>query len=54
MIDELLKTARRSHSGRRILTSDQKRLIVDSWENSGLSAPEFCRRHELIVALLYK
>jgi transposase-like protein len=54
MIEELLKSARMSAGGRRILTSKQKALIVEEWIRSGLSCPEFCRRYSLIASQLYK
>ena len=54
MITELLKNARRSKSGRRLLTSKQKALIVSDWEQSGLSCPEYCRRYNLFTTQLYK
>ncbi len=54
MVEELLKNARTTASGRRILTSTQKASIVEDWESSGLSCPEYCRRHGLIASQLYK
>lgn len=36
------------------MTSIQKASIVEDWETSGLSCPEFCRRHGLITSQLYK
>ncbi len=54
MVEELLKNARVTSGGRRILTSIQKASIVEDWESSGLTCPEFCRRHGLISSQLYK
>lgn len=54
MTEDLLKNARVTSGGRRILTSVQKASIVEDWESSGLSCPEFCRRHGLIASQLYK
>lgn len=54
MVEEIIKNARLSASGRKLLTSEQKACIVEGWENSGLSCPEFCRRHGLISSQLYK
>ena len=54
MTEDLIKNARVTSGGRRILTSVQKASIVDDWESSGLSCPEFCRRHGLIASQLYK
>jgi transposase-like protein len=54
MTEELMKNARVTAGGRRVLTSLQKASIVEDWESSGLSCPEFCRRHGLITSQLYK
>jgi len=54
MTEDLIKNARVTSGGRRILTSVQKASIVEDWESSGLSCPEFCRRHGLIASQLYK
>jgi len=54
MIEEIFKTARQTSNGRRVFTSEQKVYIVDSWESSGLGAPEFCRRYGLFATQLYK
>lgn len=53
MIEELIKNARLSPSGRKLLTSQQKAFIVEDWESSGLSCPEYCRRHGLITSQVY-
>lgn len=53
MVEEVIKNARLSANGRRLFTSDQKVYIVEAWEASGLSAPEFCRRYGLITTILY-
>ena len=53
MIEDLLKNARLSSGGRKLLTSQQKAFIVEDWESSGLSCPEYCRRHGLITSLVY-
>lgn len=53
MIEELIKNARLSRSGRKLLTSQQKAFIVEDWESSGLSCPEYCRRHGLITSQVY-
>jgi len=44
---------RLSSSGRKLLTSQQKAFIVEDWESSGLSCPEYCRRHGLITSQVY-
>ena len=54
MTEDLMKNARVTSGGRRVLTSIQKASIVEDWESSGLSCPEFCRRHGLIASQLYK
>ena len=54
MTEDLMKNARVTAGGRRVLTSPQKASIVEDWESSGLSCPEFCRRHGLITSQLYK
>lgn len=54
MIEEILKSARKGGTGRRWLTSEQKSLIVNEWEKSGDSGPEFSRRYGIITAMLYK
>lgn len=54
MTEDLMKNARITSGGRRILSSVQKASIVEDWESSGLSCPEFCRRHGLIASQLYK
>jgi transposase-like protein len=54
MTEDLMRNARVSAGGRRVLTSVQKASIVEDWESSGLSCPEFCRRHGLIASQLYK
>lgn len=53
MVEEVIKNAKLSPSGRKLFTSDQKVYIVNSWESSGLSAPEFCRKHGLTTPALY-
>lgn len=53
MIEELIKNARLSSSGRKLLTSQQKAFIVEDWESSGLSCLEYCRRHGLITSQVY-
>ncbi|MHA7131127.1 IS66 family insertion sequence element accessory protein TnpA [Algoriphagus namhaensis] len=53
MIEELIQNARLSSSGRKLLTSEQKAFIVEDWESSGLSCPEYCRRHGLITSQVY-
>jgi transposase-like protein len=54
MTEDLMKNARVTAGGRKVLTSVQKASIVEDWETSGLSCPEFCRRHGLIASQLYK
>ncbi|MGL1889449.1 MAG: transposase [Reichenbachiella sp.] len=54
MVEEIMKNARVTSAGRRILSSIQKASIVEDWESTGLSCPEFCRRHGLIASQLYK
>jgi len=54
MVEEIIKNARVTPSGRKILSSVEKASIVEGWESSGLSCPEFCRRHGLISSQLYK
>ncbi len=54
MVEELIKNARLSRRGRLQLSSVQKASIVEEWESSGLTCPEFCRRHGLIASQLYK
>ena len=53
MIEDLLKNARLSSGGRKLLTSQQKAFIVEDWESSGLSCPEYCRRYGLITSQVY-
>jgi transposase-like protein len=54
MIDNLIKNARVTSSGRKLLTSQEKVYLVEEWQSSGLSCPDFCRRHGLIASQLYK
>ncbi|KAA6441855.1 transposase [Dyadobacter flavalbus] len=54
MIDNLIKNARLTSSGRKLLTSQEKAYLVEEWQSSSLSCPEFCRRHGLIASQLYK
>ena len=54
MVTEMIKNARLSSSGRKLLTSQQKTYLVEEWESSGLSCPEFCRQYGLISSQLYK
>ena len=54
MVEEIIKNARVTAGCRRILSSIQKATIVEDWESSGLSCPEFCRRYGLIASQLYK
>ena len=53
MVEEVIKNARISANGRRLFTSDQKVYLVDAWESSGMSAPDFCRKYGLITTILY-
>ena len=54
MVSEMLKNLRLSSSGRKLLTSQQKAYLVEEWESSGFSCPEFCRQYGLIASQLYK
>lgn len=54
MIDNLIKNARVTSSGRKLLTSQEKVYLLEEWQSSGLSCPDFCRRHGLIASQLYK
>jgi transposase-like protein len=54
MVEKLMKNARITSSGRRVLSSIEKASVVEYWESSGLSCPEFCRRHGLLASQLYK
>ncbi len=54
MIAEVIQSARVSSNGRKLFSSDQKVYIVNAWETSGLTAPEFCRRYGLFATQLYK
>ena len=53
MIEKILNNARLTSSGRKLLTSEQKVYIVQTWESSSMSCPEFCRRYGLISGQLY-
>ena len=53
MVEKIIKNARTSANGRRLFTTDQKVYIVEAWESSGMSAPEFCRKYGLITTILY-
>lgn len=53
MVEEVINSARLSLNGRKLFTSDQKVYIVNAWEASDLSAPEFCRRYGLTTPQLY-
>ncbi len=53
MVEEVIKSARLSSNGRRLFSSEQKVYIVEAWESSGMSAPEFCRRYDLVTPALY-
>ena len=54
MLEEMLANAPRNTRGRRLLTSDQKAVIVSEWEKSGLSGPEFSRRYGILCGLLFR
>ena len=54
MLSEIIDNVRKGPNGRRYFKSEHKALIVSEWEKSNLSAPEFCRRYDLIVTMLYK
>lgn|GEM_PF-1108711 len=54
MIDDLIKNVRLAAGGRKLLTSQQKAYLVEEWQSSGVSCPEFCRRNGLIASQLYK
>jgi hypothetical protein len=53
MVEEIIKNARVTTGGRRILSSIQKASIVEDWETSDLFCVEFYRRHGLIASQLY-
>jgi len=53
MVEEIIKNCRISLSGRKLLTSEQKVYIVNAWETSNMSAPEFGRRYGLTTPQLY-
>ncbi len=44
MIEEIIKNARLSGSGRKLFTSKQKAYIVELWEATNMACPGFCRR----------
>lgn len=52
MIEEIIRSARLSASGRKLFSSEQKVYIVDAWESSYMTCPEFCRRFGLITSQL--
>ena len=54
MLSEIIRSARVSVNGRKYFTSKQKAAIVDAWEVSGMTAAEFCRRHELVANVLLR
>ena len=54
MLEELLRHAPRNTRGRRLLTSEQKAVIVQEWEKSGLSGPEFSRRYGILAVQIYR
>jgi len=54
MVSEIVRNARVSRNGRKYFSSDQKAAIVDAWESSGMTAAEFCRRHELVSNVLLR
>ena len=54
MLSEIIRSARVSVNGRKYFTSKQKAAIVDAWEASGMTAAEFCRRHELVANVLLR
>lgn len=53
MIEEIIKNARLAPNGRKLFTSDQKVYIVNYWESTKMSAPEFCRKYGLVTPTLY-
>ena len=53
MIEEIIRTARLSASGRKLFSSEQKAYIVEALESSNMTCPEFCRRFGLIASQLY-
>jgi len=48
MIVEILKHCRKAPTRRRLLTTEQKRIILQPWQLSDLSEQEFCGRYDLI------
>ena len=54
MVEDLIKNVRLTAGGRKLLTSQQKAYLVEEWQSSGVSCPEFCRRHGLVASQLYK
>lgn len=54
MIEDLIKNVRLTAGGRKLLTSQEKAYLVEEWQSSGVSCPEFCRRYGLIASQLYK
>ena len=53
MIEEIINNARLTASGRKLFSSEQKAYIVQTWESSNMTCPEFCRRFGLISNQLY-
>ena len=53
MIEEMINNARLTPSGRKLFSSEQKAQLVEAWESSNMTCPEFCRRFELISSQLY-
>jgi len=51
--EELIKNARLSSSGRKLLSSQQKSFIVEDWESTCLSCEKYCRRQGLITRQVY-
>ncbi|MBL8024634.1 MAG: transposase [Elusimicrobia bacterium] len=54
MLEELLNGAKRNSRGRRLLTSEQKAVIVQEWEKSGLKSSEFSRRYGILAGQLHR
>ena len=53
MIEEIISNARLTASGRKLFSSEQKAYLVQVWESSNMTFPEFCRRFGLISSQLY-
>ena len=53
MIKEIINNARLIATGGKLFFFEQKVYIVEAWESSNMTCPQFCRQFGLMVSQLY-